>query len=152
MRRVANQTAGAADDAETKPSPGRVLVADGDARQRRMTAIVLRLAGYEVSETGQGLNVLMDGRRGAFDVVVTETRLVDGDGVDLVRAIRNQPETKTLPVLVHTSDRDRQAAIEELLGPEGFLAKPAGPSDLAERVAQLRGRGRPPGGAAGTAA
>lgn len=120
---------------------GRVLVADGDARQRRMTAIVLRLAGFEVSETGQGINVLMDGRRGAFDVVVLEMRLLDGDGLDLVRALREQPDTRSLPVLMYTAERERQAQIEELLGREGFIARPAGPSDLAERVAQLRRTG-----------
>lgn len=118
-------------------SRGRVLVADGDARQRRMTAIVLRLAGYEVSETGQGLNVLMDGRRGAFDVVVLETRLLDGDGLDLIRALRKQPETRSLPVLMYTAERERQAEVEDVLGRDGFIAKPAGPSDLAERVGLL---------------
>lgn len=102
-----------------------------------MTAIVLRLAGYEVSETGQGLNVLMDGRRGAFDIVVLETRLLDGDGLDLVRALREQAETRTLPVLMYTGEAERQAEFEKVLGGEGFIAKPAGPSDLAERVAQL---------------
>lgn len=116
---------------------GRVLVADADPRQRRMTAIVLRLAGYDVSETGQGLNVLMDGKRGTFDVVVLETRLLDGDGLDLIRALRQQAETRTLPILMYTGERDRQAEIEKVLGEEGFIAKPAGPSELAEHVAQL---------------
>jgi len=124
-------------DGSERASRGRVLVADADPRQRRMTAIVLRLAGYQVSETGQGLNVLMDGRRGAFDVVVLETRLLDGDGLDLIRALREQAETRTLPVLMYTAERERQAEVEKVLGSEGFIAKPAGPSDLAERVAQL---------------
>lgn len=119
---------------------GRVLVADADPRQRRMTAIVLRLAGYDVSETGQGINVLMDGRRGAFDVVVTESRLLDGDGIDLTRALRDQEETKALPILVLSGELDRQAEVEAVLGPNGFLAKPAMPSDLADRIALLLGR------------
>lgn len=119
---------------------GRVLVADGDPRQRRMTAIVLRLAGYDVSETGQGINVLMDGRRGAFDVVVTESRLLDGDGIDLVRAVRQQEETRALPILVLSSEHERQAEVEAVLGPDGFLAKPAMPSDLSDRIALLLGR------------
>lgn len=119
---------------------GRVLVADGDARQRRITAIVLRLAGYEVSETGQGVNVLLDGRRGAFDVVITETRLLDGDGVDLSRALRQQEETRKLPVLVLTSEAERQQEIEKVLGPNSFMLKPAVPSELAQRIAALLGR------------
>lgn len=119
---------------------GRVLVADADARQRRITAIVLRLAGYEVSETGQGVNVLLDGRRGAFDVVVTETRLLDGDGVDLSRALRQQKETRGLPILVLTSETERQQEIEKVLGPNSFMLKPAVPSDLAQRIASLLGR------------
>lgn len=119
---------------------GRVLVADADARQRRITAIVLRLAGYEVSETGQGVNVLLDGRRGAFDVVVTETRLLDGDGVDLSRALRQQKETRGLPILVLTSETERRQEIEKVLGPNSFMLKPAVPSDLAQRIASLLGR------------
>lgn len=120
---------------------GRVLVADADARQRRVTAILLRLAGYEVSETGQGINVLMDGRRGAFDIVVMETRLFDGDGIDLTRALREQEETKGLPILVVTGELERRAEVEALLGPEGFLPKPMVPSELANRVEALLGRG-----------
>lgn len=119
---------------------GRVLVADADPRQRRMTAIVFRLAGYDVSETGQGINVLMDGRRGAFDVVVTESRLLDGDGIDLTRALRGQDETKALPILVLSGELERQAEVEAVLGPNGFLAKPATPSDLTDRIALLLGR------------
>lgn len=115
---------------------GRVLVADADARQRRITAIVLRLAG----ETGQGVNVLLDGRRGAFDVVVTETRLLDGDGVDLSRALRQQKETRGLPILVLTSETERRQEIEKVLGPNSFMLKPAVPSDLAQRIASLLGR------------
>lgn len=114
-----------------------------------MTAIVLRLAGYDVSETGQGVNVLMDGRRGAFDVVVTETRLLDGDGIDLARAMQQQEETKKLPLLVLSAEVERRAEVEALLGPHGFLVKPATPSELADRVALLLGRDQ--GQAAATA-
>jgi DNA-binding response OmpR family regulator len=119
---------------------GRVIVADADPRQRRMTAIVLRLAGYDVSETGQGVNVLMDGKRGAFDAVVTETRLLDGDGVDLARALRQQDETKSLPVLVLSDEKDRAAEVEAVLGADGFMQKPARPSDLVDRVKLLLGQ------------
>ncbi len=105
-----------------------------------MTAIVLRLAGYDVSETAQGMNVLMDGRRGAFDAVVTETRLLDGDGIDLARAMRQQDETKALPILVLSGELERRAEVEALLGPNGFLPKPAAPSELADRVTLILGR------------
>lgn len=112
-----------------------------------MTAIVLRLAGYDVSETGQGMNVLMDGRRGAFDAVVSETRLLDGDGIDLARAMRQQEDTKALPILVLSAEVERRAEIEAMLGPSGFLAKPVAPSELADRVALLLGRDQSPASA-----
>ena len=112
-----------------------------------MTAIVLRLAGYDVSETGQGMNVLMDGRRGAFDAVVSETRLLDGDGIDLARTMRQQEDTKALPILVLSADLERRAEVEAFLGPRGFLAKPAAPSELADRIALLLGRDQSPASA-----
>ena len=124
-----------------------MLVADADPRQRRMTAIVLRLAGYDVSETGQGMNVLMDGRRGAFDAVVSETRLLDGDGIDLARTMRQQEDTKALPILVLSADLERRAEVEAFLGASGFLAKPAAPSELADRIALLLGRDQSPASA-----
>lgn len=118
---------------------GRVLVADADPRQRRITATLLRLAGYEASETGKGLNVLIDGRSRAFDLVVLDTRLLDGDGVDLARALRQQPETRELPILVLSADLGRMAEVESAVGPGGFMARPAKPSELAARTATLLG-------------
>src|SRR5216684_4489727 len=58
----------------------RILVADSDARRRRVTATLLKLAGYDVVEAGRLAEVAEAGSAGV-DALVTEAELSDGGAV-----------------------------------------------------------------------
>ncbi|MEH6566745.1 MAG: CHASE domain-containing protein [Halopseudomonas sp.] len=82
------------------PTPPRVLILDDDETVAEFMALILRRGGYEP--------VLAHGLRAAKrilaqqlpDALVTDLRLPDGHGLNLIRELRLQSATRNLPILV----------------------------------------------------
>ncbi len=111
----------------------RVLVVDDEADFLATDERLLRREGYEVitalSRTA-GL-AAVSGER--LDLVISDLRLPDGDGLDVVRAARGVPDPP--PVIVVTgypSDETRRAATAA--GATGFFAKPFAAAGLLAAV------------------
>jgi CheY-like chemotaxis protein len=120
----------------------RIVIADSDPRRRRTTATLVRLGGYSVAEAERLAEIPQVARDG-LDLLLTETQLIDGDGVAYAVRIRKNPPTASLPILVATIDRDAEPRVREALGEAAFLALPARPSELLGRIASLIGRAVP---------
>lgn len=59
------------------------------------------------------------------DVVVTDIRMPDGDGLELCRCIKNNPETDNIPVIMLTSENDDEVMMQSLAHKaDHFLSKP----------------------------
>ncbi len=112
---------------------GRVLVVDDEADLVASYERLLRRQGHRVIATGsrgEGLAIL---GREALVLVISDLRLPDGDGLDIVRAARRTPTP--VPVLVVTgfvSEASRLAAFAA--GASGYLAKPFAVSAFAALV------------------
>jgi CheY-like chemotaxis protein len=83
-----------------KPSATILNVDDHDAA-RYTTTRVLRGAGYEVIEAGNGRDALRLAKRNP-DLVVLDVNLPDIDGFEVCRRIKSDPATSMIPV-VHLS-------------------------------------------------
>jgi len=118
--------------------PGLVLVVDDEEDLRVTYERLLRRQGYRVvcaDSRCQGLFLL-----GSEPValVVSDLRLPDGDGLDVVRAARTAPVPA--PAIVVTgfpSAESRQAAMAA--GASAFVVKPFSASGLAQVVSQVLG-------------
>jgi CheY-like chemotaxis protein len=64
-----------------------ILVIDDEADYRTMLAEMLRDAGYEVTEAADAHAGLEAFGRVAFDLIVTDILMPDGDGVEMVRGV-----------------------------------------------------------------
>ncbi len=112
------------------PPPSRlsVLVVDDD----RLNADLIRLWLSDIREPAfdsVAAHSLTAARRelarGRFDAVLLDRTLGDGDGLDLLRAIRSNKETRDLPVLVlsgRKAEREVIAGLER--GADDYLSKP----------------------------
>ena len=101
----------------------RVLVVDDEADFLATYERLLGRQGYEIiTATSRAAGVAaVSGQR--LDLVISDLRLPDGDGLDVVRAARGAPNPP--PVIVVTgypSDETRRAATAA--GATGFFAKP----------------------------
>lgn len=103
--------------------PKRVLVVDDEGDFLATYERLLRRAGYEVltaRSRAAGLTAMADGHP---HLVISDLRLPDGDGLDLVRAARAASDPPAVIVVTgYPSAEIRQAALRA--GAAAFLAKP----------------------------
>ena len=112
---------------------GKVLVVDDQRNMRATTAMILREAGHAVEEAEDGTAALRRVADEAFDVVLTDLRMPEVDGMDVLRgAQRLAPETQ---VIVMTAYGTIESAVEAIRrGAYDFLAKPFKEDELLLRV------------------
>lgn len=112
---------------------GKVLVVDDQKNMRATTAIVLREAGHVVEEAEDGAAAIQRVQQEAFDVVLTDLRMPNVDGMEVLRGVqRAAPETQ---VIVMTAYGTIESAVEAIRrGAYDFLAKPFKEDELLLRV------------------
>lgn len=122
----------------------RLLLVDDDARLASMVGDYLGRAGFEVETAGS----LAAGRAllaaGAYDALVLDLMLPDGDGLELCRELRSSQRTRHLPLLMLTArgePTDRIVGLE--LGADDYLGKPFEPRELLARIKALLRRASP---------
>ncbi|KDE97795.1 histidine kinase [Mycolicibacterium aromaticivorans JS19b1 = JCM 16368] len=116
-------------------SPSRVLVADDNADMREYLVRLLRGAGYQVDEVADGQQALSRIRADRPDLVVSDVMMPRLDGLALVAALRNDPHTVAVPVLLLSARAGQEASIEGLqAGADDYLVKPFVAAELLARV------------------
>src|SRR5437660_4328209 len=115
--------------------PARVLVVDDEESVVVTIKAILQLDGYEVSTstTGAGARAMI--REREYDLVLTDLRLEDGDGLDVLRAVRARtPETVTIMLTGYASLESAIQAIRA--GAYDYLVKPSEVEELRSTVAR----------------
>ena len=121
-----------------------ILLIDDDLRLSAMVGDYLRGHGYQVScapSLAAGRELI--GRQ-AFDALVLDLMLPDGDGLDLCRELRASPRTRSLPLLMLSArgePTDRIVGLE--VGADDYLPKPFEPRELLARLRALLRRTGP---------
>ncbi len=70
--------------ASTNESLGKILVVDDQRNMRTTLAMMLRGGGYEVDEAADGAQGREMGATGAYDVVITDLRMGEYDGIEVL--------------------------------------------------------------------
>ena len=72
------------------------------------------------------------------DLIILDIAFPEGNGFDLCQTLHQNSATKHIPVLILTAESSRQNLMTAIqLGIRGFVAKPAAPNDLVERVLKI---------------
>jgi cyclic di-GMP phosphodiesterase len=120
------------------PNAPRIFVVDDDEEIRRVLRRLLSPAGYVIEEFGTAEAALDQIRQQPPDLVLLDLRLPDRSGHEVLEAIRADPATRLLPVVMLTgyaTSAERARAQAE--GVTDFLAKPFSPHELLPRVRAL---------------
>jgi len=117
---------------------GRILLIEDEGNILEAIGFILSRAGWEVQGHGNGATALEAVVRTAPDLVVLDVMLPGRSGLEILRDLRGQPGTASLPVLMLTAkgqSKDRETALE--LGADAYLTKPFSNAELLETVTRL---------------
>ena len=114
----------------------RIAVADDEADVREYLGKILPLLGHEVvAVASTGAELVEACRRERPDLVVTDIKMPDMDGLEAVHAIRAE---RPVPVIVITGYQDRVHRERARKGEVSiYLVKPVKRADLEEALARL---------------
>ncbi|HEY2916853.1 MAG TPA: EAL domain-containing protein [Candidatus Limnocylindrales bacterium] len=113
-----------------------ILVIDDDAGLRALYTTALERAGYSTIAVASGEAGLAVLRERDVALLLCDLGLPGISGFDVVRAVRAEPATATLPIILITGSGDAHSVIEGLeAGADDFLAKPIRLDELIARVA-----------------
>lgn len=120
----------------------KVLLVDDDPDAVLLATFVLEAAGWEVVSAKCGLEALEKVAHELPDVVLLDFLLPDVDGGEVLRRLRQHPQSAQTPVIFLTG-KEQPEGVEELRC-QGVLRKPFDPEKLAQEVGRLLERNREP--------
>ncbi|MGH9720583.1 MAG: response regulator transcription factor [Bryobacteraceae bacterium] len=120
----------------------KIFLVEDDTDLYSLLEYNLRREGFETTGSQTGKGVLDRCRKEHPDLVLLDIMLPDCDGIDVCKAIRNEPELSELPVIFLTaraSETDRVIGLE--IGASDYVVKPFFIRELMARIrVQLRRR------------
>jgi putative two-component system response regulator len=115
-----------------------VLVVDDDDRNRTLLERLLTRQGYDVLTVKSGEAALTALRHVAVDLVLLDVQLPGANGFEVCARLKEQPDTRLVPVVLVTGLGERESKIAGLrVGADDFITKPFDPEELQARAAAL---------------
>ena len=109
-----------------KGTQARILLVEDEPTNMAILAAYLRVAGYEVVEAADGV-IAWDilSKDSNFDLLVTDRRMPNMDGLDLAKHVRSNPAISQIPVIMQTGATSQEEILEGIrAGVFYYLAKP----------------------------
>jgi DNA-binding NtrC family response regulator len=124
---------------DDKGTKGRVLIVDDEPSLRQVIEVALR-RDYSVSTAADFAAAIAQVDTSSFDLVLTDLQLPDGDGIALLRRVKEvSPETSVIVLTAHGSTDTAVAAMR--CGAHDYITKPFDLDELRIRIEQaIEGR------------
>ncbi|EPX86474.1 Response regulator [Rubellimicrobium thermophilum DSM 16684] len=118
----------------------RVLLIEDEPNIVEALSFILTRDGWTVHAHADGATAMERVRSGSPEVIVLDAMLPGLSGFEVLRALRADPATAAIPVLMLTArgqEKDRHLALR--LGATGFMTKPFANAELVAEVRRLAG-------------
>lgn len=118
--------------------PASILIADDDETSARFLKRLLSREGHHISIVGNGEDVLRTCATNPPDLVLVDLVAPRGHGFDVCRKLKEQTSTRLIPVVIVTSQADRQDRLDGInAGADDFVGKPFDVAELHARIRSL---------------
>lgn len=112
-----------------------LLLVDADQRSLRVLEVSLRKAGYSVTTCADALTAIEMIGLSRPDMIISDTRLPDVDGFQLVERLRESEDSREIPFMFLSSDGSVESKVKGLeLGVQDYLTKPIYIKEIITRV------------------
>lgn len=119
------------------PPGSQILIVEDEAQIRRFVRLTLEAEGHTVHEADTYQRGLIEAGTRRPDLLVLDLGLPDGDGVELIRELRQWSAMPVIVLSARSAETSKVAALDA--GADDYLLKPFGSGELSARVrAQLR--------------
>ena len=123
----------------------KILIVDDDPDITEAMTVVLETQNYDVSGVVNGTDAIKQIEQSPPDLIILDVMMdTPREGFMFSRQIKNDPDTKDIPIIMITSVKDKMgidfksvAGDDSWLPVEDFLDKPVPPDVLLEKVAEL---------------
>jgi len=113
----------------------KILVVDDNAVNRRVICAFLDEHAIELTEANNGRSALEAMTESDYDLVLLDIHMPVMDGIETLKAIRQDARLKALPVIALTANAmsgDREKYVG--LGMDGYISKPVGYDDVLSEI------------------
>jgi two-component system, OmpR family, KDP operon response regulator KdpE len=109
-----------------------ILVVDDEAQITRVLKTTLSAQGYAIRTAADGMQALLEMKTWAPDLIITDLRMPNMDGLELCRQVRSQSRT---PIIVLSVKGEETIKVEALdAGADDYVTKPFSVKELLARV------------------
>ena len=116
----------------------KILVIDDELLNIKLLNTYLQAESYQVLNAQSGTKGLEIAIQQTPDLILLDIMMQDMDGYEVARKLKDQPQTRPIPIIMVTSLCDRESRLKALqAGAEEFLTKPIDRTELWVRVRNL---------------
>lgn len=113
----------------------QILLADDNSDMREYIQRLLVEHGYEVMVVSNGAEALREIQHAKPDLVLSDVMMPFLDGFGLLRELRNDPNTSTIPIILISARAGEESRLEGVeAGADDYLTKPFSARELIARV------------------
>ena len=117
----------------------RILVVDDFASMRKIIKGLLNQIGFQnIEEADDGSTALEKLKIGEFDLVICDWNMPKVPGIEVLKAIRNDPRLKDLPFLMVTAEAKKDNVMEAVkAGVNQYIVKPFTAETLKKKIEKI---------------
>ena len=115
-----------------------IYIVEDDKNIREIEAFALKNSGYHIQDFECAKDFYASMKEKLPNLIVLDVMLPDEDGLSIVKEIRNNPESRKIPIIMvtaKTTELDKVKGLDQ--GADDYLTKPFGVMELVSRVKAL---------------
>jgi CheY-like chemotaxis protein len=118
----------------------KILLVDDSGTVLMMERMILGKASYEVVEAGDGIEAVEKAKAERPDLILMDLVMPRLDGFGAVKAIRDDPSTRDIPIVMVTTKSEAARVDEAMtLGCQDYTTKPIHGPDLLAKIRAIVG-------------
>ena len=113
----------------------KILIIEDEPDIAELIAYNIAKEGFEATVVSDGIKGLQEARTGQHDLIVLDLMLPGVQGSEICRALKQNPETADVAIIILTARADEMDKIVGLeLGADDYMTKPFSPRELIARM------------------